>query len=283
MRVARLAVDYRQAFKKDVVIDMVCYRRRGPQRGRQPVVHPAADVRHHRQEALGPEALHRGAGRPRRHHAGGGRGGPQGLPASSSSGPSPRPGTRPDQPTPEPEMTRTPLADQPSTRRSRPEVLKRIGDAFTSRCRTDFAVHPRLKPQLDRRAAMATEGGIDWAIGELLAFGSLVLDGVPVRLAGQDSRRGTFVQRHSVLIDRNTGAEHTPLKYLDPDQAQFWVVRLAAERVRGGRLRVRLLGGQPDGAGAAGRPSSATSSTARRRSSTSSSPPARRSGASAPA
>jgi 2-oxoglutarate decarboxylase len=50
-----------------------------------------------------------------------------------------------------------------------------------------------------------------------------VLDGVPVRLAGQDSRRGTFSQRHSVLIDRNTGEEHTPLKYLEPSQAQFWV------------------------------------------------------------
>jgi 2-oxoglutarate dehydrogenase E1 component/2-oxoglutarate decarboxylase len=69
---------------------------------------------------------------------------------------------------------------------------------------------------------MASEGGIDWAFGELLAFGSVVLDGVPVRLSGQDSRRGTFSQRHAMLVDRNTGEEHTPLKYLDPDQAPFW-------------------------------------------------------------
>ncbi|HST64178.1 MAG TPA: multifunctional oxoglutarate decarboxylase/oxoglutarate dehydrogenase thiamine pyrophosphate-binding subunit/dihydrolipoyllysine-residue succinyltransferase subunit, partial [Mycobacteriales bacterium] len=103
-----------------------------------------------------------------------------------------------------------------------PETMKRIGDAFVS-LPPGFEVHPRLKPQLDRRGAMAIEGNIDWAFGELLAFGATVLDGVPVRLAGQDSRRGTFSQRHSVLIDRNTGDEHTPLKYLDEHQAQFWV------------------------------------------------------------
>ena len=104
-----------------------------------------------------------------------------------------------------------------------------------------------------------------------------------MRLAGQDSRRGTFTQRHSVLIDRNTGAEYTPLANLPDDQAQFLVYDSLLSRVRRDGLRVRLLGGQPGRAGAAGRRSSATSSTARRRSSTSSSPPARPSGASAPA
>jgi 2-oxoglutarate dehydrogenase complex dehydrogenase (E1) component-like enzyme len=60
-------------------------------------------------------------------------------------------------------------------------------------------------------------------MGELLAFGSLLMEGVPVRLAGQDSRRGTFVHRHSVLIDRETGAEYTPLANLTEDQAKFFV------------------------------------------------------------
>jgi 2-oxoglutarate dehydrogenase complex dehydrogenase (E1) component-like enzyme len=60
-------------------------------------------------------------------------------------------------------------------------------------------------------------------MGELLAFGSLLMEGVPVRLAGQDSRRGTFVQRHSVLIDRETAAEYTPLASLTEDQAKFFV------------------------------------------------------------
>ena len=69
-----------------------------------------------------------------------------------------------------------------------------------------FTVHPKLAAAAAASgAAMASEGGIDWAIGELFAFGSLLLEGVPVRLAGQDTRRGTFVQRHAVLIDRETG------------------------------------------------------------------------------
>jgi 2-oxoglutarate decarboxylase len=74
---------------------------------------------------------------------------------------------------------------------------------------------------LEKRAAMAREGGIDWAFAELLAFGSLAMDGRRVRLSGQDTRRGTFVQRHSVLIDRKTGAEYTPLMNLSGDQAKF--------------------------------------------------------------
>src|SRR3954453_8968324 len=103
-----------------------------------------------------------------------------------------------------------------------PEVLKTIGDAHVS-FPPDFTPHPKLQKMLERRAAMASEGGIDWSMGELLAFGSLLMDGVPVRLAGQDSRRGTFVQRHSVLIDRETAAEYTPLASLTPNQAKFFV------------------------------------------------------------
>jgi 2-oxoglutarate dehydrogenase E1 component len=103
-----------------------------------------------------------------------------------------------------------------------PEVLHRLGDAFSA-VPEGFSVHPKLQQLLARRTAMTREGGVDWATGELLAFGSLLLEQTPVRLAGQDSRRGTFVQRHSVLIDKNTGAEWTPLLYLSDDQARFWV------------------------------------------------------------
>ena len=84
-------------------------------------------------------------------------------------------------------------------------------------------MHPRLKPLLDRRAAMVAEDAIDWATGELLAFGALVIDGHPVRLVGQDSRRGTFGQRHAVLVDRHTAAEYTPLKQLDSGPAKLFV------------------------------------------------------------
>jgi 2-oxoglutarate dehydrogenase E1 component len=101
-------------------------------------------------------------------------------------------------------------------------VLKRIGDAHVSPP-PGFTVHPKLQPLLERRASMVTEGGVDWGFGELLAFGSLLLEGTPVRLAGQDSRRGTFVQRHAVLTDKQTGAEWTPLANLSQEQAKFWI------------------------------------------------------------
>jgi 2-oxoglutarate dehydrogenase complex dehydrogenase (E1) component-like enzyme len=101
-------------------------------------------------------------------------------------------------------------------------VIKRIADAYANPP-AGFTIHPRLKAQIDRRVATASNGDVDWATAELFAFGSLVMQGKAVRLAGQDSRRGTFTQRHATLIDRNDGEEYTPLKYLTPDQAPFWV------------------------------------------------------------
>ena len=70
---------------------------------------------------------------------------------------------------------------------------------------------------------MIEDATIDWALGETLAFGSLLLEGHPVRLAGQDARRGTFGHRHAVIVDRATGDEHTPLAHLSEDQAPFYV------------------------------------------------------------
>ena len=97
-------------------------------------------------------------------------------------------------------------------------LLARIGDAHLA-IPEGFTVHPRVKPVLERRREMAYEGKVDWAFGELLALGSLVAEGKLVRLSGQDTRRGTFTQRHSVIVDRKTGAEFTPLQLLatNPD------------------------------------------------------------------
>ena len=92
-------------------------------------------------------------------------------------------------------------------------LLARIGDAQLA-FPEGFTVHPRVKPVLEKRREMAYNGKIDWAFGELLALGSLIADGTLIRLSGQDTRRGTFSQRHSVLIDRKTGAEFTPLQLL---------------------------------------------------------------------
>src|SRR4051812_782329 len=221
VRVARLAVDYRQAFRKDVVIDLICYRRRGHNEGddpsmTQPLMYDIIDrkrsVRKLYTEALvgrgditlaeAEEALKDYRGQLERAFA-------ETHDARDSGKPEPVMDPR----TPQQATVATAIT---------PEVLKAIGDAHVS-LPQDFTVHPKLKRMLERRAAMASEGGVDWAMGELLAFGSLLMEGVPVRLSGQDSRRGTFVQRHSVLIDRETAAEYTPLAHLSDDQAKFFV------------------------------------------------------------
>ncbi|WP_228008190.1 multifunctional oxoglutarate decarboxylase/oxoglutarate dehydrogenase thiamine pyrophosphate-binding subunit/dihydrolipoyllysine-residue succinyltransferase subunit [Rothia terrae] len=100
------------------------------------------------------------------------------------------------------------------------DTLKRIGDSFAA-VPEGFTVHKKLKKLLEQRTAMATEGGINWGFGELAAFGSLLLEGIDVRMSGQDVQRGTFVQRHSVLHDRLTDEEWTPLAHLSEDQGKF--------------------------------------------------------------
>jgi 2-oxoglutarate dehydrogenase E1 component len=102
------------------------------------------------------------------------------------------------------------------------EAIHRIGDAHVQ-WPEGFTPHQRIKPQMERRHKMSREGGIDWGFGEILAFGTLLLEGRPVRLAGQDSRRGTFVQRHAVIFDKASGAEYSPLQHLADPQGRFWV------------------------------------------------------------
>ncbi len=84
-----------------------------------------------------------------------------------------------------------------------------------------FTVHPKLKAQLERRLQTIEEGGIDWGQAEALAFASLVVEGIPIRLTGQDTERGTFSHRHAVLHDVNTGETFTPLQNLEDQTAAF--------------------------------------------------------------
>ncbi|HEY0415551.1 MAG TPA: 2-oxoglutarate dehydrogenase E1 component [Gaiellaceae bacterium] len=86
-----------------------------------------------------------------------------------------------------------------------------------------FHVHPKLARQLDRRRAALVDGGIDWGHAEALAFASLLVEGIPVRLTGQDVQRGTFAQRHLVLHDAETGETFTPMQHLDESAASFEV------------------------------------------------------------
>ncbi len=87
----------------------------------------------------------------------------------------------------------------------------------------EFSVHPKLARQLERRRVAIAEGGIDWGQAEALAYASLLVDGIPIRLTGQDSQRGTFSQRHLVLHDVHTGETFTPMQHLDDSTASFEV------------------------------------------------------------
>ena len=102
------------------------------------------------------------------------------------------------------------------------ETVEAIGNAHAN-LPDAFNVHPKLAQLLQKRVEMSREGGIDWGFGELMAFGSLLVEGVNVRLAGQDSQRGTFVQRHATFFDRITGQVWTPLKFISEQQAKFEV------------------------------------------------------------
>lgn len=221
IRVARLAFEYRQAFNKDVVIDLVCYRRRGHNEGDDPsytqplmydLIEQKRSVRKLYTESLigrGDITIEEAEEVLRNYQALLERVFTEVREADA----------KPDQWTTVPDY---PEKLEGGSTAVSGEVLKRISDAYITPPE-GFTVHPKVMPQLQRRAAAITEGPIDWGTGEILAFGSLLMEGRPVRLAGQDSRRGTFVQRFATIIDRTNADEWTPLSNLTEDQAKFFV------------------------------------------------------------
>jgi 2-oxoglutarate dehydrogenase E1 component len=102
------------------------------------------------------------------------------------------------------------------------ELVELIGDAHGNPP-AGFSIHPKLQQLLQKRTEMTRTGGIDWAMAELIAIGSVLTEGKPVRLTGQDARRGTFVQRQAVFHDRVNGQEWLPLANLTEDQARFTI------------------------------------------------------------
>ena len=216
--VARLAVDFRQKFKKDVVIDMLCYRRRGHNEGddpsvTQPAMYDVIDTKRGVRKTY-TEALI-------------GRGDISMEEAEDALRDYQRQLERVFNEVRELEKHAAEASESVESHQMIPKglstavdksLLARIGDAHLA-IPEGFTVHPRVKPVLERRREMAYEGKVDWAFGELLALGSLIAEGKLVRLSGQDTRRGTFTQRHSVIVDRKTGAEFTPLQLLatNPD------------------------------------------------------------------
>ncbi len=213
VRVARLAVAYRQAFRKDVVVDLLCYRRHGHNEGddpsyTQPLMYRQIDqhrsVRKLYTEALvkrgditleeAEQALEDFANRLQ-----------QALDETRSAGPvhfERLPERHLVEPPPLGAATGVPAA-----------TLEAIASRLHS-FPPGFTPHPKLERQLATRARLFTSGEVDWSLAEALAFGSLVLEGTDVRLSGQDTRRGTFSQRHAVVVDYLNGEEHVPLSRL---------------------------------------------------------------------
>ncbi len=220
VRVAHLAYQYRQTFNKDVVIDMVCYRRRGHNEGDEPsftqpqmykLIEQKRSTRKLYTEALigrGDITVEEAEDVLRDYQSQ--------LDGSFNAVHNVEPDTDPNFKEPMPQE-----ANEINTAVSA-DILHRIAATQIS-APAGFVMHPKLAPQLAKRNDMLTEGTVDWATGEMLALGSLLLEGHPIRMAGQDIRRGTFSNRHAVIIDQNDGSEWTPLRDLISSENQFFI------------------------------------------------------------
>jgi 2-oxoglutarate dehydrogenase E1 component len=227
VRVTQLAFEFRQEFKKDVVIDIICYRRRGHNEGDDPsMTNPLMYnlIEHKRSvRTLYMEGLVGRGDISQEDYEAVNQAFQTKLEQAFTDVHEAM--SKPAELQPRPIGIGTTASDHPVV--TRPTAISRelvefIGDAHNN-VPPGFTVHPKLQQLLEKRVEMSRKGGIDWGFGELLALGTLLLDGVPVRMAGQDSRRGTFVQRHAVFHDRVNGQEWMPLRNLSEDQAKFWI------------------------------------------------------------
>ena len=246
-RTARHAYEYRRTFHKDVIIDLICYRRRGHNEGddpsmTQPLMYRLIDSLDSTRGVYTAALVGRGDITPQeaqeiaksyqdelervfteaRVQIIGGTGSDDAEDATDTS----------TQDLSDPTKVGVPLSslEIPYSQRAGTgmmlgwtsavprDVVERIGDAQVA-WPESFTVHPKLQAMLAKRREATRKGGIDWGLGELIALGSLLMEGVPIRLAGEDARRATFAQRHAVLHDHTSGQEWTPLSFLTPDQA----------------------------------------------------------------
>jgi len=225
--VARLATEFRMEFAVDVVIDLVCYRRHGHNENdepafTQPIMYKAIKATRPTQAkyterllaegSITPEAVkdivetynqtledaYKGAQAYKVNKADWLEGHWSGLGQAAAEDEQAE------------EATAAPL-----------EQLREVGAAL-SRPPENFDLNPKILRQLEAKKAMIETGeGIDWATGEALAFGTLLADGHRVRLSGEDCQRGTFSQRHAVLIDQTNQNEYVPLNNINPRQAKI--------------------------------------------------------------
>ena len=213
VRAARLAFTFRQTFHKDVVIDLVCYRKHGHNEGddpsyTQPLMYQRIEAKRSVRKLYTESLVRRGDIT---------------LDEAESAlddfnaslqvvldevrG---EPSLAPTElPAPEPAPTDKPSAETgvgPDVLRALSSVVRSVPDGFM--------IHPKLERQFVQRDQLVASGQVDWALAEALAIGSLMYEGVNVRLTGQDTRRGTFSHRHAVLVDYSNGEEFVPLAHI---------------------------------------------------------------------
>ncbi len=228
VRVARLAYEFRQRFHIDVIVDLICYRRRGHNEGddpsmTQPLMTDLIEAKRSTRRLYTSALM--------------GRGDISEEEYEKSKQDFQDRLERAFQETHAAQTGAIPVIDQsgigevaeaggpgpaPIETAVDRGVIERIGDAHATKP-TGFTVHQKLQQLLNKRVEMSRSGGIDWGFGELLALGSLLMEGTAVRFAGQDARRGTFAQRHAVFHDRANGQEWIPLLNLSEEQARFWI------------------------------------------------------------
>jgi multifunctional 2-oxoglutarate metabolism enzyme len=224
VRMARLAFDFRQAFKKDVVIDMWCYRRYGHNEAdepsfTQPLMYGRIKARRPVRKLYTEALVNRGD-----------------LSVEDAERSLEEFRTRlqrafddtheeDDGKVARVELERpAPMAADPAVKTAVDRgTLDRLAVALTT-VPDGFDVHPKLVKWLEQRRGALDRNAVDWSFGEALALGSLLLEGRWVRLSGQDTRRGTFSQRHSVLVDQTNEDQYMPLANLGDGQGKVFVV-----------------------------------------------------------
>src|SRR5436190_3219165 len=228
VHVAKIATEFRQKFQKPVVVDMFCYRKHGHNESDEPAFtqplmyrairsHPTAveiySKRLIKEGVVTAEDVEGMQSRFRAHLD-------EELAAADSYRPNKADWL-------DGRWSDIGFADDEARRGNTGvaiDTLKEVGRRVTA-IPQDFNAHKTIQRLLQRRREMVETGtGIDWSMGEHLAFATLLNEGFPVRLSGQDSERGTFSQRHSVLTDQETEKHYTPLKYVSPSQGRFEVI-----------------------------------------------------------
>ena len=213
VRAARLAFVFRQTFHKDVVIDLVCYRKHGHNEGddpsyTQPLMYQRIEAKRSVRKLYTETLVRRGDITLEEAESALDdfnaslqvvldevRGEPSLAPTEL---PAPEP-LRGDTPSPQTGVS-------PDVLRALSSVVRTVPEGFT--------IHPKLERQFVQRDELVASGQVDWALAEALAIGSLMYEGVNVRLTGQDTRRGTFSHRHAVLVDYSNGEEYVPLAHI---------------------------------------------------------------------